>query len=90
MSSSNLGLSKSLLKEIENQNYTTPTPIQSEAIPAIIDRKDVLVESDKVPNPVAVRYAWRNWVVGTLYDTNLLPASSFRTDDWEEATLGER
>jgi ATP-dependent RNA helicase RhlE len=42
MSFSNLGLSKSLLKEIENQNYTTPTPIQAEAIPAIIDRKDVL------------------------------------------------
>jgi len=42
MSFSNLGLSKSLIKEIENQNYTTPTPIQSQAIPAIIDRKDVL------------------------------------------------
>jgi len=37
-----LGLSKSLLKEIENQKFTEPTPIQSEAIPAIIDRKDVL------------------------------------------------
>lgn len=48
--------------------------------------KDVFVISTKVPNPVAVRYAWRNWVVGTLYDTNLLPASSFRTDDWDEAT----
>ncbi len=52
----------------------------------IIDRKDVLVKSVKVPNPAAVRYAWRNWVVGTLFDTNLLPASSFRTDDWNDAT----
>lgn len=52
----------------------------------IVNRKDVLVISDEVPNPVAVRYAWRNWVVGTLYDTNLLPASSFRTDDWDDAT----
>lgn len=42
MSFSNLGLSKSLLKEIESQNYTTPTPIQSQAIPALLDRKDVL------------------------------------------------
>ena len=42
MSFSNLGLSKSLVKEIDNQNYITPTPIQAEAIPAIIDRKDVL------------------------------------------------
>jgi sialate O-acetylesterase len=35
---------------------------------------------------VAVRYAWRNWIMGTLFGANLLPASSFRTDDWDEAT----
>lgn len=52
----------------------------------IINRKNVLVKSEKVPNPVAVRYAWRNWIVGTLYGTNLLPASSFRTDNWTDAT----
>jgi sialate O-acetylesterase len=46
--------------------------------------------SDKVNNPVAVRYAWRNWVMGTLYDTNLLPASSFRTDEWDDATHFEK
>ena len=49
--------------------------------------RNVLVNSDKVAKPVAVRYAWRNWVMGTLFDTNLLPASSFRTDDWADATL---
>lgn len=52
----------------------------------IVKRKDVSVSSEQVPNPIAVRYAWSNWVIGTLYDTNLLPASSFRTDDWEDAT----
>jgi sialate O-acetylesterase len=51
----------------------------------ILDRKTVLVSSEKVPSPVAVRYAWDNWVVGTLYNTNLLPASSFRTDNWTDA-----
>lgn len=51
----------------------------------IVNRTKVFVESDQVPNPVAVRYAWRNWVVGTLFDTNLLPASSFRTDNWDDA-----
>ncbi|MCK3685605.1 sialate O-acetylesterase [Maribellus sp. YY47] len=55
----------------------------------IINRKEVLVKNEKVPNPVAVRYAWRNWVVGTLYDANLLPASSFRTDNWDDATQAE-
>lgn len=52
----------------------------------IVNRKEVFVISDKVPNPVAVRYAWRNWVAGTLYDVNILPASSFRTDKWNDAT----
>ena len=47
----------------------------------------VTVSSKKVKNPVAVRYAWRNFVVGTLYDANLLPASSFRTDDWDDAKI---
>lgn len=51
---------------------------------------DVFVVSDNVAKPVAVRYAWRNWVVGTLYDTNLLPASSFRTDSWDDATHAEK
>ncbi|MEL6697374.1 MAG: sialate O-acetylesterase [Bacteroidota bacterium] len=52
----------------------------------IVNRQDVFVRSDEVPNPVAVRYAWRNWIVGTLYDVNLLPAPSFRTDNWDDAT----
>ena len=56
------------------------------AIAKIVDRKKVLVSSAKVPNPVAVRYDWNNWVKGTLLNTNLLPASSFRTDNWTDAT----
>jgi len=39
---SSLGLSPSLLKALANQNYTQPYPIQQEAIPAILNRKDVL------------------------------------------------
>lgn len=53
----------------------------------IVERDKVKVKADEVPNPVAVRYAWRNWIKGTLYDTNLLPASSFRTDNWNDATV---
>jgi sialate O-acetylesterase len=52
----------------------------------IVKRMQVLVSNENVPNPVAVRYAWRNYVQGSLYDTNLLPASSFRTDDWDNST----
>ncbi len=42
MSFSSLGLSSSLLKIIAEQNYNKPYPIQNEAIPAILQRKDVL------------------------------------------------
>ena len=42
----------------------------------------VRVSSPAVPNPVAVRYAWQNWIVGSLFDNAGLPASSFRTDEW--------
>jgi ATP-dependent RNA helicase RhlE len=39
---SSLGLSPSLLKVLAEQQYTQPYPIQQEAIPAILERKDVL------------------------------------------------
>lgn len=51
----------------------------------IVNRKKVVVKSDKVPKPIAVRYAWTNWIKGTLFDANLLPSSSFRTDNWKDA-----
>ena len=42
MSFSSFGLSKALLRVLAEQNYTHPYPIQKEAIPAILERKDVL------------------------------------------------
>jgi len=49
----------------------------------IIAHKQLKVSSVEVKVPVAVRYGWCNWFVGKLYDNNMLPASSFRTDNWE-------
>ncbi len=47
------------------------------------DRRDCIsVWSDSVKNPVSVRYAFKNWVQGGLYNSQGLPASSFRTDNW--------
>jgi ATP-dependent RNA helicase RhlE len=37
-----LGLSPDLIKILANQNFTAPTPIQQAAIPAILNRKDIL------------------------------------------------
>jgi sialate O-acetylesterase len=42
----------------------------------------VVVESEKVSDPVAVRYAWDDDPVSSLYNKAGLPASPFRTDDW--------
>ncbi len=37
-----LGLSDALFKSIENAGYTTPTPIQAQAIPLLLEGRDVL------------------------------------------------
>jgi len=42
MSFTDLGLSEPLLKAVKDQGYNTPTPIQSQAIPVVIEGKDVL------------------------------------------------
>jgi len=42
MSFSDLGLSDELLRAIEAQQYTTPTPIQSKVIPVILAGRDVM------------------------------------------------
>ena len=47
-------------------------------------RDVVVVWNDAVPEPVAVRYCWRNWCVGGLYNNFGIPAGPFRTDDWPE------
>ena len=42
MSFSDLGLQAELMRAVSAQNYSTPTPIQTAAIPAILKGKDVL------------------------------------------------
>jgi sialate O-acetylesterase len=42
--------------------------------------KTVVVTSDQVPEPVAVRYGWANVPEGNLFNRAGLPASPFRTD----------
>ena len=46
-----------------------------------VSRNRVYVVCDEVKQPAAVRYAWRDWVVGDLMHDGL-PVSSFRTDNW--------
>lgn len=57
---------------------------------ATIDGSTVVVRSDKVARPVAVRYAWADNPVCNLYNGAGLPASPFRTDDWPGITAGKK
>lgn len=45
------------------------------------------VTCSEVAEPVAVRYCFRNWCVGNLYNNYGIPAAPFRTDDWDINTL---
>lgn len=47
------------------------------------DTKVIVVSSPDVPEPVAVRYCFRNWSVGNLSSCWGLPAGPFRSDSWE-------
>ena len=45
---------------------------------------DLEVWSPEVPDPVAVRYCFRNCPSGSVHDPAGLPLFPFRTDDWEK------
>lgn len=47
------------------------------------EKGTVVVSSTLVEKPVAVRYAFKNYVQAELFGTGGLPFSSFRTDKWK-------
>jgi sialate O-acetylesterase len=57
---------------------------------ARIEGDTVVVSSDKVPEPTAVRYAWADNPVCNLYNKAGLPASPFRTDTWPGVTVDKK
>ena len=56
---------------------------------ARIEGDGVVVWSEKVPHPLAVRYAWSANPVCNLFNSEGLPAWPFRTDDWPGLTYGK-
>ena len=57
---------------------------------AEIKGKCIVLSSDDVPNPVAVRYGWANNPDCNLYNEAGLPASPFRTDNWRISTYNRK
>ncbi len=51
---------------------------------AIIETKTsrLAVWSDTAPNPVAVRYAYKNYTEASIFGLSGIPVAPFRTDDW--------
>ncbi len=54
-------------------------------VPATATRQgnQIVVSSDKVPTPVAVRFAWDKLANPNFINKEKLPARPFRTDQWE-------
>jgi sialate O-acetylesterase len=50
----------------------------------------VIVQSESVAEPVAVRFAWTDTAEPNLVNGAGLPASPFRTDDFTMVTAGRR
>ncbi|MBK0370881.1 sialate O-acetylesterase [Flavobacterium agrisoli] len=48
----------------------------------VVRRKSVVLTSDKVAKPVAVRFLWKDFAKAELFSGGGLPLSSFRTDEW--------
>jgi sialate O-acetylesterase len=57
---------------------------------AKIEGDKIVVSSDKVADPVAVRYAWADNPICNLYNKADLPASPFRTDTWPGLTANSK
>lgn len=55
---------------------------------AEIEGDTLLVSAPRVSAPQAVRYGWADYPLGNLSNDSGLPASPFRTDDYEELTRG--
>jgi len=51
---------------------------------ACIEGNTVILYSKQAYDPIAVRYAFKNGSGASLFNKEGLPASSFRSDDWDE------
>ncbi len=57
---------------------------------AKVEGSVIVVSSPDVKHPEAVRYNWADNPDGNLTNASGLPASSFRTDEWEGVTFGRK
>ncbi len=51
---------------------------------AKVEGNKLIVYSDKIKNPVSVRYTWSNTEEATLFNSEGLPSPTFKTDKWSD------
>lgn len=70
-------------------NHFTVAGRDRKFYPALAEIKGnvIVVSSDKVKAPVAVRFGWTDTAEPNFFNKNGLPASPFRTDAWPGKTL---
>lgn len=56
---------------------------------ARLENGQVFISNPEIPQPVAVRYAWKDWPEANLYNSAGLPAAPFRSDDWPKPPPAE-
>lgn len=49
-----------------------------------LKNNQIEVSCSEVPNPVAVRYCFRNWCEGSVFNNYGIPAIPFRSDNWDD------
>jgi sialate O-acetylesterase len=57
---------------------------------AVIEGESVVVWSDQITDPVAVRLAWTDDGIPNLFNGDGLPTTSFRTEDWPGLTVSRK
>jgi sialate O-acetylesterase len=81
-----------IIKKEKNPGYVMGFQVAGEDkkfswVKAKIEGDKVIIQSDLVKKPVAIRYAWEdNPDEANLYNKEGLPTSPFRTDDWPGIT----
>lgn len=50
---------------------------------AVIDGQTIVLSSDQVANPIAVRFGWSKDAITNVHNSAGLPLTPFKTDDWD-------
>ena len=75
-----------VLKEINGKNNFEIAGADSNFVDAVvkIEGDNLIVSNNIIKSPKAVRYTWSNTAEATLFNKEGLPASTFKTDEWNE------